>query len=165
MATLPTRTLCADLVTYLTALAAPGADDSYARCYFVRTADANDAALQLLTGRRVRIAPSLPNAYTYEALTRGGDLYTHRISVLIEKRYTDAAGDPPTSWFDTQVDWVYTNIVLGFDFDKRDGALPTFNRQLTTVVADVQLFDLDTVLKSGLFSSVVEITFNELVAA
>lgn len=160
----PTRELCADLVTYLAALAPPGPTDSYDRAYFIRTADANDASLQQLTGRRVRIAPSLPTAYSYEALTRGGDLYTHHISVIVEKRWPDR-GDPQREWMDAEVDWVYENIVLGFDFDNRALNGPSFNRMVTTVSAEVSLFELDTLLRSSLFSSIVDITFNELVSA
>lgn len=163
VSTTPTVALCDDLVAYLTALATPGVSDSYERAYFVRTADSDDAELKLVVGRRVRICPSLPEAYTYEGYTRGEDIYTHKVSVLVETRYTDAAGDPTTDWIDEQTDWVYTNIVLGFDFDKRDGNGPAFNRNLVTQGAQTQLFDLDTLLKSGLFSSQVDITFQELV--
>ncbi len=165
MATLPTRELCADLATYLveqvpTAGVAP---NSVTREYYVRTSDKDDAALVQISGRRVTIAPTLPNSYSYEPETRGKDRYTHRISVLVEKRYTDA-GDPTRAWLDTEVDWVYTNIVLMFDFDKRDGNGPTFNRQLVTLFADVQLFDLTDLLAHGkLFSSQVDIVFQELV--
>ncbi len=166
MATLPTLTLCDDLAAYLVAAvpAANASPNSVQRVYWTETADAEDTALALLDGRRVTIAPSHPQTYTYEAHTRGGDLYTHHVSVLVEKRYTDT-GDPPRAWIDAEVNWVYTNIVLGFDYDKRDGNGPTFNRQLSTVSADVKIFSLDDLLAHGkLFSSQIDLIFNELVA-
>lgn len=163
MATLPTLTLCDDLVTVLTAAATPGPKDSYQREYFVRHADAEDPELKVGDGRKVTIAPSNPNAYSYEPATRGEDNYTHRVSVLIEKRCVDA-GDVARDWLDTEVNWVYTNIVLGFDWDFRTGAIPTFNRNLVTISADVKLFDIDDLLSRGkLFSSQVDLVFNELV--
>ncbi len=167
MATLPTLTLCDDLAALLLAnVPAQGASpNSVQRVYWTDTADAEDVALALLDGRRVTIAPSHPQTYTYEPHTRSGDLYTHHVSVLVEKRYTDN-GDPPRAWIDAEVNWVYTNVVLGFDFDNRTTNGPSFNRQLTTVSADVKIFDLEDLLAHGkLFSSQIDILFNELVTA
>ncbi len=159
----PTLELCDDLVDELITAWGPVSPDSVTRAYWSRIADVEDTALALTSGRKVTIAPSLPQAYSYEPANRGEDLYTHRVSVLVEKRYTDAAGDPTTAWIDAQIDWVYTYIVQGFDWDFRDGSIPTFNRNIVTVSAEVQLFEHDLIRHDKLFSSQVDITFQELV--
>lgn len=161
----PTLTLCADLVTELKSEWGPTGADSADWAFFVQTADSEDPALAITTGRKVTICPTLENAYSYEPATRGEDLYTHRISVLTEKRYQDP-GDPPRAWIKGEVDWVYTYIVLGFDWDFRTGSIPTFNRKLVTLSSNVQLFDIEDLLEHGkLFSSQVDIVFQELIDA
>ena len=160
----PTRTLCANLVAQLESTWVPASPDSVTRAYYVRTADSDDAALAQTSGRRVTIAPSLPGAYSYTPENRGCDRYTHNVSVLIEKRYT-TAGDVPTSWIDTEVDWIYNYIVLGFDWDNRTGASCPFNPLLVTDSAEIQLLDLSDLLTAKLFSCQVDIVFHELVSA
>lgn len=164
--TTPTLALCDDLVDQLVTAWGPSSPDSVTRAYWVRTSDVEDTALALTTGRKVTIAPSLETSYSYEAFDRGEDLYTHHVSVVVEKRYTDAAGDPTTAWIDAQVDWVYTYIVQGFDWDYRTtAATPQFNRKLVTLNANVQTFHPDLIRHDKLFSSQVDITFQELVDA
>lgn len=169
MATAPTLTLCDALVEYLTTQVAEAgaAPNSVRREYFIRIADKDDEALEQTDGRRVTIAPTLPNAYSYEGHTRGEDLYTHQISVLVTERYPETVtGDATRAWLDERVNWVYTNVVLLFDFDKRSDNGPSFNRNLVTLSAEVQLFDLDTLVGRGkLFLSQVDLTFHEIVDA
>lgn len=167
MATLPTLTLCDGLVDTLRTAWAPAAPDEVRRHYFVRTASADDEQSELTEGRRVTIAPATDvGAYSYEGHTRGKDLYTHRVSVLTEERYPESlSGDPTRDWLDERVNWVYTNVVQLFDFDKRDGNGPSFNRLLATLTIDVQVFDMEDLLSRGkLFSSQVDFVFQELVS-
>lgn len=159
MPTTPTLTLCDALVTALQAAWTEGANDAAERVYFKRIGDADRPETKLV-GRKVYV---FPTGYDSGASARGEDDYLHRVSVLVVERYEDAAGDPPTSWIDTRVDWVFTYIVQGFDYS-HDGP-PSWNKKLVTLGAQVQVCDVEKLLGGRLFYSLVEIEFQETIDA
>jgi hypothetical protein len=159
--TTPTLSLCDALVGVIDAgWSGQGVNDGVSRVYFIRIADVDDSSLKLL-GRKVYV---FPTNYSYAGFTRGEDQYQHEISVLCVERYTEARGDPPTSWIDDRVDFVYNNIVQLLDYDGRSGATATFNRNLLTDNIEIQVCDVEKITGGGkLFFSLVNFTFVELV--
>jgi hypothetical protein len=155
--TTPTLTLCNDLVAaLLAAWTGRGVNDGAERCYFKRIGDADRPETKLL-GRKVFI---FPNAYDNGPADRGEDEFLHRVSALIVERYEDAAGDPPTEWTDARVDFVYEQIVEGFDYS-HDGP-PSWNKKLVTLGASVQMCDVEKLATTRLFYSLVEFEFSEI---
>lgn len=156
MPTTPTLTLCDDLVSALTTSWAPTGSDGVERAYFKRIGNGEDETTEL-AGRKVYI---FPTSYDNGPADRGEDEFTHNISVLIVERYTDA-DDPTRAWVDTRVDFVYEEIVEGFDFS-HDGP-PSWNRKLLTLSAAVTVCDISKLTTGGkLFYSLVEIVFSEI---
>jgi hypothetical protein len=160
MAATPTLTLIDQLVTAVNTAWAPTGNDSVSRAYFKRIADVEDDNLKLV-GRKVYL---FPTGYSYEGFTRGEDQYRHEITALCVERYNDAAGDPTNSWIDTRVDFVWTYLVNGLDFDNRSGAQFTANKNVVTNSAEVQVCDVEKLTGGGrLFYSLVSLVFLELV--
>lgn len=158
MPTTPTLTLCDELVAHLEASWGPVAPSGAERCYFKRLGDGDDATTKL-EGRRVLV---MPTGYDNGPETRGEDGYLHRILALIVERYTDA-GDPPTEWIDERVDFVFEQVVQGFDFGR---SRPTWNPMLTTLSANVSIVDVEKLVTGGkLFYSLVDFEFAELINA
>ena len=157
MASTPTLTLCDDLVTALLgAWTDMGASDGVTRCYFKRIGD-SDRPETKLAGRQVYV---FPTDYDNGPATRGEDEFIHSVSVLVVERYADA-GDPPTAWIDTRVDFVYEQIVQGLDFS-HDGPA-SWNKKLTTLSADVTVCDVEKLTGGGkLFYSMTELAFSEI---
>lgn len=159
--TTPTLTLCDNLVDSLEADWLPAAPDGAERAYFKRIADSEDQRNKL-TGRRVMI---FPTGYDYSPATRREDQYTHHVSVLTVERYA-GAGDPPRDWTDERVDFVYTHVVQGFDWDHRINSFASFSRLLVTDSSEVQVCDIEKLTSGGrLFYSLVNIVFFELINA
>lgn len=156
--TTPTLTLCDQLVAALEASWSPVSPSGVERCYFKRLGDGDDATTKL-EGRRVLVVPT---GYDNGPETRGEDGYVHRVSVLTVERYTDA-GDPPTEWTDERVDFVFDEIVQGFDFGRQP---PSWNAKLVTLSAAVQVCDVEKLVTGGkLFYSLVEFEFAEIIDA
>ena len=157
MASTPTITLCDGLVTALLAAWTEGLNDGVTRCYFKRIGDIDRPETRLV-GRQVFI---FPTDYDNGPVTRREDEFIHNVSVLVVERYTDAAGDPPTAWIDTRVDFVYDQIVQGFDFS-HDGPA-SWNKKLTTLSANVTVCDVEKLTGGGkLFYSMTELVFSEI---
>jgi hypothetical protein len=153
--TTPTLTLCDQLVTALAAAWSPTGDDAVERAYFKRWGDGHDSVSELV-GRKVTIYP-----LTYEngPADRGEDEYEHRVGVQILERYTPD-GDPTTEWIDERVDFVFQQIVQGFDYLREHA---TFNRKLWTKSATVRLCESSYLTSGGkVFFSEVEIAFGEI---
>ncbi len=153
----PTLILCDDLIAaLLLAWTDKGADDGAERCYFKRIGDIDRPETKLV-GRKVFL---FPTHYDNGPTTRGEDEFIHNVSALVVERYTDDAGDPPTDWTDDRVDFVYNQIVQGFDFGRES---PSWNRKLTTLSANVMVCDVEKLTSGGkLFYSLTELVFSEI---
>jgi len=154
--TTPTLILCDQLVTHLLAAwTGRGANDGVERKYGKRIGDVTDPNLKLV-GRKVYL---FPTHYDNGPDTRGEDNFIHEISALVVERY-EGVGDPPEAWTDTRVDFVYEQIVQGFDFARES---PSWNLKLSTLSANVQVCDVEKLFSSGkLFYSLTELVFEEL---
>jgi hypothetical protein len=154
--TTPTLLLCDDLVEHLRTQWGCSDPDGVRRAYFEPFGDAEDE-LSRVYGRQVVV---FPTGYGTAYATRGADRYTHLVSVLTVERYEDGGGRPPDEWTDERVDWVHEFVVQGLDFN-RDGP-PSFNRQLGTLSADVQVCDVEKLVTGGrLFYALAVLEFEE----
>lgn len=150
----PTLVLCDDLVAALVAAWNPVAPDGAEREYFKRVGDPGNAEAKL-TGRQAYV---FPTRYAFEPQQQGEDGITHEVSVLVVERYTDA-GDPPKEWTDERVDFVYQQIVQGFNYSR---TRPSWNRKLVRHSADVEVCDVQKLATGGkLFYSLVNLVFEE----
>lgn len=159
MATTPTVVLASNLASAVNTAWAPVAPDAVDWDFFKRYADADAVGAAALSGRQVVF---FPTEYTWESGTRAQDEYTHRISCLVVERYTDAAGDPPKTWVSDRVDFVHAQIVKGLRYTR--GGPPSFNKNLMTLGATVQVCDVEKLVSGGrLFYALVDLEFLEYV--
>lgn len=132
-----------------------GTDDGVDWDFAKRFGDASDPSIELV-GRQVVI---FPTNYDNGPVTRGEDEFVHNLSVLVVERYKDA-GDPPKVWTMERVEFVYLQIVQGFDFGRES---PDWNPRLVTLSSSTQVVDTDKLMSGGkLFYSMTELVFSEI---
>lgn len=94
--------------------------------------------------------------------TREKDRYEYEVEVLVVRRYTDAAGDPPDDWIDAEVAWQETNVMdrLGNERTERTAAdmLATF--AYCTRSEPFYVYDPEPLQGHKLFTSYQAFTFS-----
>lgn len=135
----------------------PVAPDSVARCYRDTT------NLATVTGRQVRV---FPLAISDENASRGENLTTYGITVVVVERYTaaDGAGEPSVEWVDERIGWV-EDVVYDTLANYGVGDTPylavTGHGRIFTETSDWAVCQVDY-LGTKLFWSELEFTFREV---
>lgn len=109
------------------------------------------------TGLQVKV---FGNAYnSNEDATRAENYHRVDISVVVAKRYTDAAGSPPKAWIDELVNLVYSYVFNSFI----NVESPLILGEYWQVECETSVMcDIDNLRQNKTFWSEVEISFNRL---
>jgi hypothetical protein len=155
VATAPIISLCDALVTALTTGWAPMIPNAVTRVYQI------PVKVESLSGRQVWI---FPVSYGDEPATRGEDLNSYRVAVVVAERFTDA-GDPRTDWVDELVKFVKDEIVDGLEFVRGsdNGMLSISGREIWTAErSEVPVYDVELLTQKKLFWCEIEFVFQEI---
>jgi hypothetical protein len=155
VATAPILSLCDALVSAVTTGWVPTAPDAVTRVYQI------PVKVESLSGRQVWI---FPVSYGDEPATRGEDLNSYRVAVVVAERYT-AAGDPTSNWIDTRVNFVKDEIVDGLEFVRGsdNGLLSISTREIWTAErSEVPVYDVELLTQKKLFWCEIEFVFQEI---
>lgn len=148
--------VCDALVTQIGTAWSPTAPNAVERVYL---APIGVQELSSLTGRKVYVFPALKSD---EPATRGEDLKSYTIAIVIVERYTDA-GMPTRAWMDALVYFVENTIEGAIDFDGRT-LLSINSRELWTQALETSIYDLEMLNEKNLFYSEIEVTMQEILA-
>lgn len=154
MPSAPILTLCDALVGAIREAWQPGEPDNVERVY-IAPVTADD--LPTLLGRRVYV---FPGRYTDEPATRGEDLSTYSVGVLIVERILEP-GPPTNQWMDDRVDFVEGTIADALDYDGRS-LLRIGTREIWTESIDTETFNLEMLNQANLFWSELEVVLKEI---
>jgi len=156
--TSPTVVLCQQLAAAVQAAWNPAPPSGADWDFFRRYADADEVGSARLQGRQVVF---FPESYDRASENRGEDLYGHKVQCLTVERYADSPGDPPRLWTAERCDFVHDRIIDGLWFTR---VRPTWNPNLVSVSAAVQVLDVSKLMSGGkLFFCLAELVYDEII--